>query len=85
MNKNGIIENFYATTNLNIYKGFDYSNQEYFKEIKDNEDYWSNIFLSTVDEEVSISYSFRLKDKVVVLMIQLKEVSDFISRFKNLR
>ncbi len=83
LNKDGIIENFYATSNLNIYKGFDYSNQEYFKEIKDNADYWSNIFLSTVDEEVSISYSFRLEDKVVVLMIQLKEVSDFISRFKN--
>ena len=83
LSKDGIIEDFYATTNLNIYKGFDYSNQEYFKSIKENNDYWSNVFLSTVDEEASISYSFKLNDKVVVLMVQLKEVSDFISRFKN--
>ena len=83
LDKNGIIEDFYATTNLNIYRGFDYSKQEYFKEIKKNDDYWSNVFLSTVDEEPAISYSFRLKDKVVVLLVQLKEVSDFISRFKN--
>ncbi|MDD2291439.1 MAG: ATP-binding protein [Aliarcobacter sp.] len=83
LDKNGIIEDFYATSNLNIYKGFDYSNQEYFKGIQENSDYWSNVFLSTVDEEASISYSFKLNDKVVVLMIQLREVSDFISRFKN--
>ena len=83
LSKDGIIEDFYATTNLNIYRGFDYSNQEYFKGIKENNDYWSNVFLSTVDEEASISYSFKLNDKVVVLMVQLKEVSDFISRFKN--
>lgn len=83
LDKNGIIEDFYATTNLNIYRGFDYSKQEYFKEIKKNDDYWSNVFLSTVDEEPAISYSFRLKDKVVVLLVKLKEVSDFISRFKN--
>ena len=83
LSKNGIIEDFYATANLNIYKGFDYSNQEYFKGIKENSDYWSNVFLSTIDEEAAISYSFKMNDKVVVLMVQLKEVSDFISRFKN--
>ena len=84
LNKDGIIEDFYATTNLNIYRGFDYSNQEYFRELKNSSDYWSNIFLSTVDEEASISYSFKLENKVIVFMIQLKEVSDFISKFKNL-
>ena len=83
LSKDGIIEDFYATTNLNIYRGFDYSNQEYFKGIKENKDYWSNVFLSTVDEETAISYSFRMDDKVVVLMVQLKEISDFVSRFKN--
>ena len=84
LNKDGIIEDFYATTNLNIYRGFDYSNQEYFRELKNGSDYWSNIFLSTVDEEATISYSFKLNDKVIVFMIQLKEVSEFISRFKNI-
>ncbi|MFA6741758.1 MAG: ATP-binding protein [Arcobacteraceae bacterium] len=83
LNKDGIIEDFYAATNLRIYKGFDYSNQEYFKNIKEHNDYWSNVFLSTIDEEAALSYSFKLDDKVVVLLVQLKEISDFISRFKN--
>lgn len=44
LDKNGIIQDFYATSNLNIYKGFDYSNQEYFKGIQEKDDYWSNVF-----------------------------------------
>ena len=83
LDNKGYIEDFYATTNLNIYKGFDYSKQDYFSEIKDNSDYWSNVFLSTVDEEASISYSFKANDRVIVLMIKLKELSEFIARFKN--
>ena len=83
LDKNGFIEDFYATTKLNIYKGFDYSKQEYFSEIKENNDYWSSVFLSTVDEEPSISYSFKAENKVIVLMIKLKDLAEFISKFKN--
>ena len=83
LDKNGFIEDFYATTNLSIYKGFDYSKQEYFSEIKENNDYWSSVFLSTVDEEPSISYSFKAENKVIVLMIKLKELAEFILKFKN--
>ena len=83
LDKNGFIEDFYATTNLSIYKGFDYSKQEYFSEIKENNDYWSSVFLSTVDEEPSISYSFKAENKVIVLMIKLKDLAEFISKFKN--
>ena len=84
LDKNGIIEDFYAKTNLNIYKGFDYSKQDYFIEIKENkENYWSNVFLSSVDEEAAISYSFKANDKIIVLLVKLKEISDFISRLRN--
>jgi len=83
LDKKGFIEDFYATTNLSIYKGFDYSKQEYFSEIKENNDYWSSVFLSTVDEEPSISYSFKAENKVIVLMIKLKDLAEFISKFKN--
>ena len=83
LDKNGFIEDFYATTNLSIYKGFDYSKQEYFSEIKENNDYWSSVFLSTVDEEPSISYSFKAENKVIVLMIKLKELAEFILKFRN--
>ena len=83
LDKKGFIEDFYATTNLSIYKGFDYSKQEYFSEIKENNDYWSSVFLSTVDEEPSISYSFKAENKVIVLMIKLKELAEFILKFRN--
>ncbi|MGD9623546.1 MAG: ATP-binding protein [Arcobacter sp.] len=84
LDENGIIEDFYALTNLNIYKGFDYSNQEYYSKLnKDKNDYWSNVFLSTIDDEASLSYSFRIDNKVVVLMIRLTEIAEFISRFKT--
>ncbi|NVJ52919.1 MAG: PAS domain-containing protein [Campylobacteraceae bacterium] len=84
LDKNGIIEDFYAISNLNIYKGFDYSNKNYFKKIKDYKKYyWSNVFLSSVDEEPTISYSFKMEDKIGVIMIKLTELSNFIQRFKN--
>jgi hypothetical protein len=34
LSKDGIIEDFYATTNLNIYKGFDYSKQTFSPDVK---------------------------------------------------
>lgn len=84
LNKQGKIEDFFALENLNIYKGFDYSNQNYFKNIHPSQnEYWSNVFLSTVDEEPSISYSFKMKDKIGVVMIKLTNLSNFLERFKN--
>ncbi|RXJ89673.1 hypothetical protein CRV01_07295 [Arcobacter sp. CECT 8983] len=84
LDKEGIIEDFYAVSNLNIYKGFDYSNKNYFKKVKNYKKYyWSNVFLSSVDEEPTISYSFKMQDKIGVIMIKLTELSNFIQRFKN--
>ncbi|WP_072681474.1 ATP-binding protein [Arcobacter sp. LA11] len=84
LDRKGLIEDFYAMSNLNIYKGFDYSNKNYFKELNNsNNSYWTNVFLSTVDEEPSISYSFRMADKIGVIMINLSELSNFLLRFKN--
>jgi len=85
LNNEGLIEDFYALSNLNIYKGFDYSNKKYFKnlDLKKVNTYWSSVFLSTVDEEPSISYSVKHKNRVFVLMIKLSELSQFMTRFKN--
>ncbi|PLY08172.1 MAG: hypothetical protein C0625_03015 [Arcobacter sp.] len=84
LSKEGIIEDFYALSNLNINKGFDYSKKEYFKKIKKSSDtYWSNVFLSTVNEVPSISYSFKMNDKIGVFMINISELSNFMLRFKN--
>ena len=84
LNKVGKIIDFYARENINIYKGFDYSNKQYFKEIsRGKERYWSDLFLSTINETQSISYSFKIKDKVGVVFIKLTDLSNFINRLKN--
>lgn len=84
LDEDGIIRDFYAPTKLNIFKGFDYSKKDYFKNIRNNtNDYWSNVFLSSIDETPSLSYSFKSNNQVFVLLVKLQELSDFISRFKN--
>lgn len=84
LNKYGIIENIYAQNNLNIYKGFDYSHKPYFKKInEEHTQHWSNVFLSTINEEPTLSYSFKMQDRVVVMMIRLNRLTQFILRFKN--
>ncbi len=84
LDKEGIVKDFYAMSNLNTYKGFDYSNKIYFKKITENQKvYWSNIFLSTINEEPTISYSFELEEKIGVIFIELKSLADFVKRFKN--
>ncbi|XPV69411.1 MAG: ATP-binding protein [Halarcobacter sp.] len=85
LNKAGLVEDLYTNSqiNQNIYKGFDFSNKEYFKRLKNNNSYWSNVFLSSFDEKPTISYSFVMGDKIGVILIDIKEISDFIFSFKN--
>ena len=83
LDDNGIIEDFYAISKQNVYKGFDYSEKNYFKQLKNKNTYWSNIFLSALDEKPKISYSFKKSNKVFVILIDLSELSKFISRFRN--
>jgi len=85
LNDEGMIKDFYASSNLNIYKGFDYSNKKYFYKLKEfRSSYWSNVFLSSVDEEPTISYSFKMEKGIGVIMIKLTELNNFLQRFKNL-
>ncbi|WP_321470364.1 ATP-binding protein [Halarcobacter sp.] len=85
LNNNGILEEIYVKNKekQNIYKGFDYSNKEYYKKLKDKKNYWSNVFLSSLDETPTISYSFKIKNKIGVILIDLTEISNFILKFKN--
>ncbi|XOB61485.1 ATP-binding protein [Campylobacterota bacterium DY0563] len=85
LDNNGILEEIHLKNKYkqNIYKGFDYSKKEYFKKLKDKKSYWSNVFLSSLDETPTISYSFRIKDKIGVILINLSEISNFILKFKN--
>ncbi len=85
LSKEGIIKKFYAKENLNIYKGFDYSNKKYFKAIKNKvEFYWSDVFLSGIHETPSLSYSFRTPNSdIVVIFIKLEDLLLFSYRFQN--
>ena len=83
LNDKGFIKDVYSLSNKNVYKGFDYSNKVYYKKLKNNENYWSNIFLSKINEEPTISFSFRMKSDIGVFLINLSSLSSFINQFKN--
>ena len=85
LNKDGIIKDYYAPTNKNIYKNFDYSKKDYFKNITNEVNfYWSNVFLSSLDNALSFSYSFKANNgNIIVMMLKLNEISNFISNFRN--
>jgi len=85
LDNKGKIEDIYSKSisSKNIYIGFDFSNKEYFERLENNKSYWSNVFLSSFDEKPTISYSFKMGDKIGVIFIDLKEISDFIFSFKN--
>ena len=83
LNKDGFIEDFYSLLNKNVYKGFDYSHKPYFKKLKKHNNYWSDIFLSTINEEPTISFSFKMESKIGIFFISLSSLSNFINQFKN--
>ncbi len=68
----------------NIYKGFDYSNKNFYKKLNDEKlDYWSDVFLSSANNSPSISYSLKYKNKIIVIQLKLEELTNFITKFKN--
>ncbi|RXI35320.1 hypothetical protein CRU99_13905, partial [Malaciobacter mytili] len=83
LDNKGYLKNFYSKNNDNIYKGFDYSNKEFFKNVKDK-DYWSNIYLSSINNLPVVSYSYKTNENnIIVIMLELEKLSEFITKFKN--
>ncbi|OUR69380.1 hypothetical protein A9Q76_09650 [Arcobacter sp. 31_11_sub10_T18] len=84
LDEKGIISDFYSHENLNIFRGFDYSYKQYFKEIISGKEYfWSDLFLSTINENQSLSYSFKMNNQVAIIFIELSDLSSFVKGFKN--
>ncbi|WP_419765360.1 MAG: ATP-binding protein [Arcobacter sp.] len=84
LNKKGIINDFYSQSNLNVYKGFDYSNKKYFESLKNNNFYWSDVFFSTIDEKPTITFSKKISnDNVVVIFINLEDFALFTKNYIN--
>ena len=83
LNNKGSVVNFSSREKLNIFKGFDYSNKSSFKKIKDgNNDYWSNVYLSFGSLVPSISYSFKINEKeIAIVIVDLKVFNTFLNNF----
>ncbi len=85
LNKKGIIKDIASEYYTNTKEGFDFSQKVYFSNISSKTtQYWSDFFLSTISLKPTISYSFTYEDKIFVIMLKLSELSEFISRFKNI-
>ncbi|MBN2782633.1 MAG: sensor histidine kinase, partial [Campylobacterales bacterium] len=65
------------------YKGFDYSTKFFFKNLKNSDSIYSNIYLSLKDEKPILPFSFKMDNKTVVFYIDLSDFTKFLNRFKN--
>jgi len=85
LNKHGKLINFSTKNKSMVYKGYDYSNRKYFKEISSGkETYWSEVYLSPISSLPSISYSIRIDEEhIAVLVINLGLLNDFVKKFKS--
>jgi signal transduction histidine kinase len=63
----------------------DFSKEVFFANLKNKKDFWSDIFLSKLSGEPTISYSYRIDEKnIIVLIVNLSTVNDFAKRFKSI-
>jgi len=84
LDENGLILDFHSNEKNKLYKGYDSSYQDYYTGLKNNDAYWSNVVLSSFNSTVSISYSFKIEDnKIAVLIINLSSLNDFTKKFKS--
>jgi len=85
LDNKGILKKFTSNKKLNIYKGYDYSNMEYFKIVKSGKaKYWSKVYFSYSVNSPAVSYTIRLdKNTIVVIVINLSRLNKFAARFRN--
>jgi signal transduction histidine kinase len=86
LNNKGILVDFYSSIKSNIFKGYDYSNKNLFRKIKNGaKSYWSEVYHSTITQKPVISYSLKIdENSIAVLIIDLESLNNFAKRFKSL-
>jgi len=86
LDKNGILIDFATNIkNKNLFKGYDYSNTKHFVSVKNtNNPYWSDVYLSNVSLKPEISYSLKIDENhIAVLIVNLGILNDFAKKFKS--
>ncbi len=86
LDNNGILQDFDSTISNNIFKGYDYSNIDYFNAIKNGKSsYWTKVYLSQATQLPSISYAIRIDENAIaVLIVDLSRLNNFSKKFKSL-
>jgi len=85
LDNQGILQDFSSTIKTDTFIGYDYSNTPYFVAIKNGqENYWSEVYLSTATNLPVISYSVRIDvNSIAVLIIDLRDLNNFAKKFKS--
>ncbi|RLA84358.1 MAG: hypothetical protein DRG78_01710 [Epsilonproteobacteria bacterium] len=85
LDNNGVLIDFASKSKIDIFKGSNYSNEAYFKEIKNGKkEYWTKVYLSSITNHPSLSYSIRIdKNRIGILVIDLNLLSDFAKKYKS--
>jgi len=84
LDKSGKVDSIHSNCDKKIVDFTDYSKELYQRYLADSKLLsWSDIHISTIDKEPSFTYSFRVKNKIVVVFISLKDLSLLTSNLVN--
>ena len=86
LDNNGQLKKYKSKKEIKNVFSNDFSKELFFSNLKDNiNEFWSDIFLSEISSLPSISYSYRIDDQnILVLIINLDIVNNFAKRFKSI-
>ncbi|MEA2049686.1 MAG: PDC sensor domain-containing protein, partial [Campylobacterota bacterium] len=79
------MQDFASDMKTNLYKGYDYSNTDYYLAIKNGaDDFWSKVYLSNATNKSTISYTLRVDENTIaVLIVDLDYLHKFTKKFKG--
>jgi C4-dicarboxylate-specific signal transduction histidine kinase len=84
-NEGILLDSSASSVKSNIFVGYDYSNTKYFKAIKKGkQSHWTEVYLSLESYTPSISYSIRIDENTIaILIINLSELDNLSNNFRS--
>jgi signal transduction histidine kinase len=84
LNKQGAVVNLYSKQNLKLFKGFDYSNKNIYKQFKKlKKPLFGDVELSEVTGKKGISYIFENDQNIFIFGINMQAIQTYIQYLKD--
>jgi len=84
LDHNGRVQLAVTSHSIALFKGYDYSSKEIFKQFKSKQkSFFSDIYFSTTTNEPLISYIFKHKNKIYILELNMKFLKQYVMNLSN--